>query len=172
MRLRDAEPRDIPAILRLYNHAVRTTTAAWTTREETLDERITWFETRKDAGWPVIVAVDGNDGVLGFGSFGPFRSKEGYRKTAEHTVYVDPARYRAGIGSFLLKALMERAQAQGLHVLVGVVDGDNEASIAVHEKLGFTVSGRLPETGTKFGRWLDLVFLHKVLAPAAPSPPA
>jgi len=163
MRIRDAEARDVPAILALYNHAVRETTAAWTGHEETLDDRLTWFEGRKSQGLPVIVAVDAEDEVAGFASYGPFRAKEGYRFTAEHTVYVDPTRHRQGIGRVLMTRLMDIADANGIHVLVGGVDGANSASIALHEALGFEVTGRLPQTGTKFGRWLDLVFLTKVL---------
>ncbi|MBO6511485.1 MAG: N-acetyltransferase [Roseibium sp.] len=163
MLVRDAEPKDIPAILALYNHAVRETTAAWTTQEETLDARLTWYEGRMKQGLPVIVAADEEDQVAGFASYGPFRAKEGYRYTAEHTVYVDPARQRQGIGRTLMTRLIEIAEANGIHVLVGGVDGDNGASIALHQSLGFEVSGRLPQTGTKFERWLDLVFLTKVL---------
>lgn len=171
MALRDAEPRDIPAILALYNLAVRETTAAWTSQEETLDERITWFENRRNGGWPVIVAVDKDDQVIGFASYGPFRPREGYRKTVEHTVYVDPGFQGQGIGVKLLECLIDTARDQDVHVIVGVVDGDNTASIALHKKLGFEISGRLPEAGTKFGRWLDLVFLSKVITPDMASPP-
>lgn len=166
MLVRDAEPKDIPVILSLYNQAVRDTTAAWTTQEETLDARLTWYEGRKKQGLPVIVAVDDEDKVTGFASYGPFRPKEGYRYTAEHTVYVDPAIQRQGIGRNLMTRLMEIAEANGIHVLIGGVDGGNQASMALHQSLGFEVSGRLPQTGTKFGRWLDLVFLTKVLMEA------
>lgn len=164
MHVRDAEAKDIPAILELYNHAVRETTAAWTGREETLDDRLTWFEGRINNGFPVIVAVDAAQDVVGFASYGPFRAKEGYSYTVEHTVYVDPTRHRQGIGRTLMIRLIEIAEANDVHVLVGGVDGDNFASIRLHEALGFEVSGRLPQTGTKFGRWLDLVFLTKVLS--------
>lgn len=163
MHIRDAKAEDVPAILALYNHAVRETTASWTNVEETLDDRLTWFEGRRKQGLPVIVAVDADNEVAGFASYGPFRAKEGYRYTAEHTVYVDPSKHRMGIGRSLMVRLIEIAKAGGIHVLVGGVDGDNSASIALHRSLGFEATGRLPQTGTKFGRWLDLVFLTKVL---------
>ncbi|MES0880468.1 GNAT family N-acetyltransferase [Roseibium sp. SCP14] len=168
MNIRNAEPHDVPAILDLYNRAVRETTAAWTTREETLDDRLTWFEARKSQGLPVIVAVGSDDEVLGFASYGPFRPKEGYRLTAEHTIYVDPEVQKQGIGRGLLARLLEIAGVHGIHVLVGVVDSDNKASIALHEKLGFEKTGHMPQVGTKFGRWLNLVFLTKVLSPMEP----
>jgi phosphinothricin acetyltransferase len=128
MLIRNAEPKDVPAILARYNQAVRETTAAWTSREETLDERLTWFEGRMKQDLPVLVAVDETDAVLGFASFGPFRPREGYRLTAEHSVYVDPAAQRRGIGRALLERLMEIAIAKNLHVLVGVIDGGNTPS--------------------------------------------
>ncbi|PVB60213.1 GNAT family N-acetyltransferase [Labrenzia sp. 011] len=163
MLIREAAPKDIPAILTIYNRAVRETTAAWTTREETLDDRLTWFEHCKNEGLPVLVASTQSGDVLGFASFGPFRPREGYRFTAEHTVYVDPLAQRQGVAFALLSQLVEIAAAKDLHLLVGVIDGDNAASIALHEKLGFEVTGRLPQAGTKFGRWLDLVLMTRVL---------
>ncbi|MBN9668795.1 GNAT family N-acetyltransferase [Roseibium aggregatum] len=169
MVVRDAAPQDVPSILAIYNGAVRDTTAAWTSKEETLDERLTWFEDRQKQDLPVLVAADG-DSVLGFASYGPFRPREGYRFTVEHSVYVAPSARRQGIGRSLLEHLVQIAEARNFHLMVGVVDGANDASIALHEKLGFEVSGRLPQAGTKFGRWLDLVFLTRVLNPEAAAP--
>jgi len=166
MKICDAEPRDVPAILEIYNWAIRETTAAWTTRQETLDDRLSWFEGRRDQDLPVLVAADADGTVLGFASYGPFRPKEGYRLTVEHTVYVDPAAQRRGIGRALLERLVEIAASRGVHMMIGAVDGDNAASIGLHEALGFKVAGRLPEVGTKFGRWLDLVLVAKVLGEA------
>lgn len=103
--------------------------------------------------------------MAGFASYGPFRAKEGYRFTVEHTVYVDPLRHRQGVGRTLMTRLIQIAETNGVHVLVGGIDAENIASIRLHEALGFNVSGRLPQTGTKFGRWLDLVFVTKVLGP-------
>ncbi|POF34385.1 GNAT family N-acetyltransferase [Roseibium marinum] len=170
MNVRDAAPKDIPAILAIYNRAIRETTAAWTNREETLDDRLTWFEGRKKEGLPVLVAENDKGEVLAFASFGPFRPREGYRFTAEHTVYVDPKAQRQGVAFALLSQLIDIAGAKGLHLLLGVIDGENAASIALHEKLGFEVTGRLPQAGTKFGRWLDLVLMTLVLNAGMPAP--
>jgi len=165
MKIRNADAGDIPAVLAIYNQAVRETTAAWTNAEETLDQRLTWFKDRVRQQLPVLVAVSDQEEVQGFASFGPFRAREGYRLTAEHSVYIDPKAQGRGIGTLLLKELITIAERRGLHLLVGVVDGENTASIALHRKFGFDISGRLPEAGTKFGRWLDLVLLTKVLGP-------
>ncbi|KZM48357.1 GNAT family N-acetyltransferase [Labrenzia sp. OB1] len=170
MNVRDAVPKDILAILAIYNRSIRETTSSWTNREESLDDRLTWFEGRKKKGLPVLVAENDQGQILGFASFGPFRPREGYRFTVEHTVYVDPKAQRQGVATSLLSQLVEIAGANGLHLLLGVIDGENTASIALHEKLGFEVTGRLPQAGTKFGRWLDLVLMTRVLNAGMPAP--
>jgi len=81
----------------------------------------------------------------------------------EHSVYVNDAFHRAGIGRLLLTALIERARANGVHVLVGGIAAENAASIALHAALGFEEVARMPEVGQKFGRWLTLVFMQKIL---------
>jgi L-amino acid N-acyltransferase len=109
------------------------------------------------------LAARSGSGLLGYASYGPFRIPSGYRLTAEHSVYVREDARGRGIGKALLAALVERARVQGLHILVGGIDGDNELSIAMHKKMGFEESGRMPEVGRKFDRWLTLVFLQKRL---------
>jgi L-amino acid N-acyltransferase len=89
------------------------------------------------------------------------RAWSGYRFTVEHTLHVRANARGRGIGTRLLLALIERARALGKHVMVAGVDGDNAASMHLHERLGFTRAGRLSEVGYKFGRWLDLVFLQR-----------
>jgi phosphinothricin acetyltransferase len=112
----------------------------------------------------VLVAVDGDGDVIGFGSFGDFRAWPGYRTTVEHSVHVRADRRGRGTGTALLAALIERAAALGKHAMIAGVDADNAASLRLHERLGFTVVGRLPEVARKFDRWLDLVLLERRLA--------
>jgi phosphinothricin acetyltransferase len=160
--LRDATPVDAAAILTIYNHAVNHTTAMWSEDESTLAEREAWIAARQRAGLPVIVAERDGE-VVGFGSFGEFRARSGYRMTVEHSVYVDHNRHRGGIGRALLLDLIERAQAMGMHAMIGGIEAGNAPSIALHAALGFAEVGRLLQVGVKFGRWLDLVFLQLVL---------
>ncbi|SDB20965.1 phosphinothricin acetyltransferase [Bauldia litoralis] len=160
--IRPAGDGDLPAILAIYNDAVRDTTAVWNDSPVDLDNRRAWLEGRHRQDYPVLVAVDA-DRVVGYGSFGDFRAFDGYRFTVEHSIYVAEAARRRGIASALLVALVERATALGKHVMVAGIAADNAPSIALHLRHGFTETGRMPEVGYKFGRWLDLVFMQKRL---------
>ncbi|MHB8766428.1 MAG: GNAT family N-acetyltransferase, partial [Deferrisomatales bacterium] len=107
--------------------------------------------------------------LLGFATYGVFRAWPAYKYSVEHSVYVHPSHRGRGLGRVLLAALVARARAQGVHVLVGGIDADNRASRALHEALGFSHAGTIRQAGFKFGRWLDLAFYQLVLdTPAHP----
>jgi L-amino acid N-acyltransferase YncA len=161
--VRDATHDDLDRILDITNHAIVHSTAMWRLEPTTRDERVAWFQYRRERGFPVLVAeaVDGR--VLGFATYAEFRTSAGYRHTVEHSVYVDAAERGRGIGSTLLSALIERASASGVHVLVAAIDGDNAGSIRLHARFGFTECGRLRQIGRKFDRWLDLVLMQRIL---------
>ena len=113
-----------------------------------------------------MVAVSDDDKVLGYASFGDWRAWDGYRHTVEHSVYVRSDQRGAGIGKALMEALIGRARDIGKHVMVAGIEAGNTGSIRLHEKLGFEQAGLLRQVGTKFGRWLDLAFLHSLTRPA------
>jgi len=120
---------------------------------------------QRTLGYPVLVAVAATE-LVGWCSFGDFRDTTrwpGYRTTVEHTVHVREDHWGGGIGRGLMTQLFEAAQSLGKHVMVGAVTADNDASIRFHERLGFVEVARMPQVGVKFGRWLDLVFLQKIL---------
>ena len=160
--IRPAAEADLSAILAIYNDAVAKTTAIWNDRQVDLANRHAWFLARVAQGFPILVAEE-DALAVGYGTFGDFRPFEGYRFTVEHSVYVAEGVRRRGIASALIAALEERARALGKHVMVGGIAADNEASLRLHERLGFVETGRLPEVGFKFGRWLDLVLMQKRL---------
>ena len=160
--IRAAGEEHLPGIMAIYNHAVENTTAIWNDAVADLENRRDWWRGRIDAGFPVLVAVEG-DAVLGYASYGPFRAFAGYRLTVEHSVYVAEAARRRGVGMALLRALEAEARRAYLHVMLGGIAADNEPSLALHRKLGFRETGRMPEVGRKFGRYLDLVFMQKIL---------
>jgi len=168
--IRDATEADLPSIVGIYNEVLASSTAIFSDHPSTLGERLQWFRDRRDAGYPVLVAVDGS-GVLGFASFGDFRSWPGYRHTVEHSVHVRRDARGAGAGTALMQVLVERAVSLGKHVMVAGVDADNHGSIRLHERLGFRQAGTLRQVGCKFGRWLDLTFLERRLDDR-PAPPA
>jgi L-amino acid N-acyltransferase len=160
--IRDALEADLPGIAAIRNDVVATSTAIFSEEPSTLDELRTWWQGRVAQGYPVLVAAEDDD-VLGYGSFGDFRTWPGYRFTAEHSVHVRADARRRGIGRALLQELVEQARAQGKHVLVGGIDADNDASIHLHEQLGFVRVAHMPEVGFKWGRRLDLVLMQIVL---------
>jgi phosphinothricin acetyltransferase len=160
--IRDAAEADLPCILAITNQAIRDGTALWTIAPATLETRRAWLRERMLAGFPVIVAERGGS-VAGFGSFGPFRPHDGYLHTVEHSLYVDPAAQRQGLGRALLAELVARGQAMGKHAMVGGIEATNAASIRLHEALGFEQAGVLREVGRKFERWLDLLFMVRLL---------
>jgi phosphinothricin acetyltransferase len=168
--IRDATEADLPSILAIYNDVLATSTAIFSDHPSTLEDRLRWFRARREAGYPVLVAAD-DSGVLGFASFGDFRSWPGYRHTVEHSVHVRHDVRARGVGTALMGVLLARAADLGKHVMVAGVDADNHGSIRLHERLGFRQAGTLHHVGCKFGRWLDLTFLERRLDDR-PDPPA
>ncbi|MDX1779790.1 MAG: GNAT family N-acetyltransferase [Thalassovita sp.] len=159
MQIRNAETKDAAAIAAIYNDAVLHSTAIWNDVTVDAKNRAGWIADRQKQGFPVLVACDG-DTVLGYASYGPFRAFDGYKLTVEHSVYVDTARRGGGIGRALLQALIERARADGFHIMIAAIEAGNTPSIRLHEKLGFEQTALMPQVGQKFGRWLDLAMLQ------------
>ena len=160
--VRDADDADVPGILAIYNDVIATSTAVYREEPATLDDRREWFAARRQQGYPILVGVD-QSGVIGFASYGDFRSWPGYRFSVEHTVHIRADQRGRGVGTLLMRSLIDRAQQQRKHVMIGGVDADNEASLRFHEQLGFTRVAHLRQVGYKFGRWLDLVFVQRLL---------
>ncbi|WP_213879578.1 GNAT family N-acetyltransferase [Pseudomonas sp. dw_358] len=165
--LRNAQPEDLPAIRDIYNDAVLNTTSIWNEKQVDLANRRAWFDARHLQGYPILVAVDADGTVVGYASFGDWRAFEGYRYTVEHSVYVRSDQRGQGIGPQLMTLLIERAREARKHVMVAAIESGNAASIRLHERLGFVVTGQMPQVGVKFGRWLDLTFMQLQLNPGA-----
>ncbi len=152
----------LPEIRDIYNEVIRNSTAVFSDVEVTLENREEWFDAKRAAGFPLFAAVD-SSGVVGFGTFGEFRSWPGYRHSVEHTVHVRADCRGRGVGRSLVQALLEEAARMQKHVIIGGIDGKNVTSIALHEKLGFEMAGELRQVGFKFGRWLDLKFMQRLI---------
>jgi L-amino acid N-acyltransferase len=162
MKIDNATESDLPEIVAIYNEVIATSTAVFSEQPTTIERQREAFDRRRPEGYPVIVARE-RGAVLGFGSYGPFRTWPGYRLTVEHSVYVATPARRRGIGRRLVEELLERARAQGMHVIIAGIDAENAPSLRMHEQLGFERVACLPEVARKFDRWLDLVLLQLIL---------
>ena len=159
--LRPATIGDLPAISDIFNHYVHHSTCIYQTQPETLAARTAWFAAHGPAH-PVIVAVLA-DQVVGWGSLSAYKTLEAYRFTVEDSVYVRSDLHRRGIGSALLARLIELAQAHQHHSIIASIDGYQTPSIALHELFGFAKVARFSEIGRKYDRWLDVVYMQRMV---------
>ena len=157
------------AILEILNEAIANSTALYDYHQRPPESMVAWFEGKRRGAFPVWGAVDEAGTLLGFASYGTFRGWPAYKYSVEHSVYVAQGLRQRGVGRALMLRLIQSAEEQQYHVLIGGIDASNEHSIAFHEKLGFVHAGTIKQAGFKFGRWLDLAFYQLTLAtPASP----
>jgi L-amino acid N-acyltransferase len=156
----EADDSHLAGIAAIYNEAVLNTTAIWNDKQVDVANRAVWMAQRRLAGYPVLVAIDRMGEVVGYASFGDFRAFDGYRFSVEHSVYVRADARRGGVARALMQRLIADGRRVGKHLMIGAIESGNEASIRLHESLGFVVSGRMEQVGTKFGRWLDLTWMQ------------
>jgi L-amino acid N-acyltransferase len=160
--LRLAERKDAEAIRQIYNLEVAESTVTFDLVPRTLDEQVEWID-EHSGGHPAIVVADVSGTVLGFGSLSPFKERPAYAPTVEDSIYVRRDLQGSGIGRALLEELIRLAQAHGFHSMMARVVGGHAASIALHEACAFTIVGTEREVGRKFGRWLDVVEMQRML---------
>jgi len=161
--LRAATPADIPAITRIYEHAVRFGTASFELEPPDGAEMAKRQRALLDGGFPYIVAeVDG--AVVGYAYAGPYRPRPAYRFSVEDSIYIAPEAQRRGLGRVLLAQLIADSEACGFRQMIAVIgDSANASSIELHRALGFSMIGTFADCGFKFGRWLDSVFMQRTL---------
>lgn len=162
MLIRSADAADAPAICAIYNLEVTTSTVTFDLRPRTLDEQLRWLRDRSGAH-AVLVAVD-DEQVIGFGSLSPWRDRPAYSTTVEDSVYVHRDHHGKGVGAALLGELVSVATAHGFHACMARIVGGHEASISLHARHGFEVVGTEREVGRKFGKWLDVVVMERLLS--------
>jgi phosphinothricin acetyltransferase len=161
--------RHASAILDIFNEAIVSSTALYDYVPRSIESMRAWFDAKAAHDFPVIGIEDADGTLLAFASYGTFRAWPAYKYSVEHSVYVHTSQRGNGLGEMLMRELISCARAQDYHTLIGVIDSDNKASIAFHEKLGFRHGGTLSQVGFKFGRWLDVAFYQLVLtSPAVP----
>jgi L-amino acid N-acyltransferase len=158
-----------PEILAIFNDAILHTTALYEYEPRTPEFMSAWFEGKERANLPVLGAFTPDGALAGFATYGVFRALPAYHHTVEHSVYVHPDHRGRGLARALLQELVATALARDVHVLVGVIDSANAASIALHRSLDFVHVGTLRQVGRKFGRWLDVDLYQLTLpSPAVP----
>ncbi len=162
--IRAATREDVPGILEIYNDAVIHTTASYDYEPRTLASRLAWFEDHVANHYAVFVAATPEGGVAGWASLSRFHDRLGYRFTAENSVYIAAPWRGQGVGTSLMGPLIDAAMARGLHSLIALIDASNEASIRLHSKFGFAKAGHFREIGFKFNRWLDVVYMQRLLS--------
>jgi phosphinothricin acetyltransferase len=169
--IRPASPADIPAITRIYAHAVLHGTATFELEPPDEAEMTRRMTALLDGRFPYLAAEIGG-ALAGYAYAGLYRTRPAYRFTVEDSIYVDPKIHRRGIGRALLKRLIEDCEQRGFRQMIAVIgDSAQTASIEVHRALGFERVGNLENVGFKFGRWLDTVLMQRDLGPGATTGP-
>jgi phosphinothricin acetyltransferase len=162
MHLRLATLDDAEAIRQIYNREVTTSTATFDLVPRSLEDQRAWLEARSGAH-AALVASDGTE-LCGFGSLSPWRDRPAYATSVEDSVYVHPDHQGQGVGKAILGELLATGTRHGFHACMARIVGGHDASIALHASCGFEVVGTEREIGRKFGRWLDVVLMERLLA--------
>jgi phosphinothricin acetyltransferase len=160
-RVRRARPEDAEAIAGIYNHYILHSTATFHTEPVDAAERAEWMAERGDA-YPTMVAEEAGD-VVAWGALSQYKSRPAWAPTVEVAIYVEPQHTGKGIGPRLMADLLAAARRSGYHSAVSQIVGDNEPSLTLAERAGFSEVGRLREAGVKFGRRLDVVIMQVML---------
>ena len=169
--VRPRRDADMTAITRIYAHHVLHGASSWELTPPDEAEMTRRAQALAEAGYPYLVAErDGQ--VAGYAYAGAYRPRPAYRFTVEHSIYIDDALRRAGVGRALLATLIETCTALGYRQMIAIVgDSKNLQSIDFHEKMGFTRMGIVKNIGYKFDRWMDQVLLQRALGDGADSAP-
>jgi phosphinothricin acetyltransferase len=169
--IRPAILADIPAITRIYTHAVKHGTASFELDAPDEPEMARRMRALIDGGFPYIAAeIDGS--LVGYAYAGPYRTRPAYRFSVEDSVYVDPRAQRRGVGRALLDRLIVESERRGFRLMIAVIgDSDQKPSIELHRATGFDMVGTLRNVGYKFDRWLDTVLMQRALGPGATTKP-
>jgi len=155
--------QQLPEILDIFNDAIIHSTALYDYKQRTMANMETWYENKLKGNFPVIGVFDSSNNLQGFGSYGTFRAWPAYKYTVEHSIYIRQDMRGKGLGKILLQEIINAAEKQDYHALVGGIDATNDISIKLHESMGFVYAGTIKQAGFKFDRWLDLAFYQLIL---------
>lgn len=161
VNLRLARPEDADATREIYNAEVTGSTVTFDLVPRSLEEQQAWLDDRSGAMAVVVAEVEGR--VVGFASLSPYRDRPAYATTVEDSVYVHAEFRGRGVARALLAELLDIAATRGFHAVMARIVGGHDASIGLHDSLGFTIVGTEREVGRKFGKWLDVVIMQRML---------
>lgn len=162
VRLELPAPAHAEGMRAIYNREVESGTATFDITPRSLEDQLEWISEHSGAH-PAVVAVTDEGDVVGFGSLSPYRPRAAYSTSVEDSVYVAEEFQGLGIGRAVLEELLRLAEAHGFHAVLARIAGDNEASVALHVACGFELIGTEHEVGRKFGRWLDVVCMERLI---------
>lgn len=162
--IRAARKDDAPALCAIYNHYIRGSHATFREEPVSASEMAELIETL-GAIWPWLICLRGGD-VLGYAYAKRWQPRSAYRYAVEASVYVAPGAEGQGVGTGLYRELLSRLRQAGVHTVIGGIALPNDASVALHEKLGFEKVGQLKEVGWKQRRWIDVGYWQLVFPQA------
>jgi len=160
--IRPAREADLPPLTEIYNAAVTGTDSTGHLAPLTLDERRPWWVAHQDLRYPVLVA-EANGEILGYASLSLWHDAPVYAQTAESSLYLAPGAQGLGLGTMLMRALLEEARRLGHHVVLSRIWSGNVPSIAMCRKCGYETVGVQREVGRRHGVWEDCVIMQVVL---------
>ncbi len=163
MLIREAQSKDLRAILDIMNEAILNTTSMYVYEVHTEATIRQWLIKKQSDKMPVFVC-ETNTKVVAYSSFDTFRTCDAYKFSVENSIYVHQDFQGRGIGTQLLSTLIERAKKDGYHTMIAGIDASNAGSYHFHQQLGFHEVGRMRDVGYKFGKWLELIFMQLMLS--------
>lgn len=153
--IRFSREEDIPYFTEIYNEAVLHSTVTFDVEPKTIEDRMKWFY-EHDKNHPLLT-YELNGEPVGYAGLSTYRPKKAFDGSVELSIYVKKNMRREGIGNALMEAILELARSMpSIHTVISVVTGNNNSSIRIHEKFGFTFCGRIKEAGYKFDQYLDV----------------
>ncbi|MFS8037011.1 N-acetyltransferase family protein [Xanthobacter sp. AM11] len=170
--IRPSRDGDVDAMLAIYRRHIRRGVEEGVDDDgapepDDLRERRKNLKSRR---LPHIVATSGET-VVGYAYVVLFRKRPAYRYTVKHSIYVHHEHVGEGVGSRLMRGLIDACAAVGFRQMIGYIDADNTASLALHERFGFVRVGLLPGVAFRYGRWADSVMVQRSLGPGSTTPP-
>jgi L-amino acid N-acyltransferase YncA len=170
--VRPSRDIDVEAMLSIYRHHIRrgieeSVDDSGTPEPEDLRDRRKNLRSHR---LPHLVAICGGE-VVGYAYVVLFRKRPAYRYAVKHSIYVHHEHLGRGVGRLLMQELIDTCAAAGFRQMIGYIDSDNAASLAIHEKFGFRRVGLLPGVAFRYGRWADTIMVQRSLAAGSTEPP-